>query len=188
MSEVWYDAQAAAEAADTTEVWYAAYGQTEEVLPVLLDRPVGPGALATIRNVELCVQEFKQIPPLPRNILSYSWDENFATYALRQAVGAGPADVHVKLFKLTERERRLISEEWNLAHLGWFERAGVQVQLGGGDTLYAVTDVLTHGQDVSRVVTAEIYDVPSLSDPDSLQFAANSVRKLYLDSQPYLDA
>lgn len=177
----------------SNEVLYAAYGEMEAVLPTLLDRELGLGTFALLEGVELCTQTLSDVsndaapfapaPLSPHGILSQSWDANFKTYVLRKSDNTA-SQVPVRLFGVSEEERALILNDWNLGVFGWFQDATIEAQpLSGGPKLTVVTDEIRPGQKASPLYTGKAMGSAQklLKPRRDLLAAARAVRADYLD-------
>jgi hypothetical protein len=168
------------------EVLFAAYGDIEEVLPVLLGRELAPGRFAMLHNVELCIQGLDEVPdntledapaPVsPRTVLSEHWDGTFRTYAVREA---GQLQVPAHIHNITEEEREIILAEWNLRDFGWFHDLSLEATTLEGDKLQVVTDAITVDQVAQSIPCTGDAQQPSLNGARSRE-VAGLVREDYL--------
>ena len=172
---------------------YAAYGEMEAILPILLGRELGPGRFAVLENIELCTQQLADVtdeiapdapaPLSPHKILSENWDSSFSTYVARETADTA-SQVPARIFEITEAERALILEDWNLSVFGWFDDLRVCAQpLSGGQKLQVVTDIIMPGQTVRRLYTGKAAgSLQRLLKPrGDLEAAARAVRAAYLE-------
>jgi hypothetical protein len=170
-------------------ILYGGYGANRdpEMLRAITGNPHLQGRAATFKDVELCVQNFSQIPdvvspdaPVPksaREIMHASWGDrqDFETYTIRPRAGS---TVSGNVFELTPLERALIAE-WEMIEFGWFKRMPLVAMLEDGTEITIETEGLGDNQEIARILDGTDYPT-YLIDPSDMFQMAETVRKDFL--------
>jgi hypothetical protein len=170
-------------------ILYGAYGANRErgMVRAITGNSHLIGRAATFYDVELCVQNFDQIPDIvsptapipksPKELIRASWGDgsDFETYTAQYRAGSMIAG---NIFRLTLQERALIAN-WELIEFGWYKRMNVTATLKDGTMVTVETEGLGDGQQIDRVVDGMNY--PSyLNNPTRMFEIAARVREDFL--------
>lgn len=165
---------------------YVGYGANRDLDMIRAITGQDPEVMATdvkIKDVELCVQELKQItdevspsapePISPLEIMGPAWRNKgkFETYGIRPQPGS---EVGATLFRLTKEQRAAIAE-WELVPFDWYQIMSVDVALPDGAVIQAETEGFNNNQAIDRVVDGGNY-ITYLSNQDAMLAVAEEVR------------
>lgn len=167
------------------QVLYFGYGANRD--PRMIEAITGNknlvGKPAVLKDWELCVQRFDQIPSeiipsapapfSPQDAVRRSWNEDFSTYVIRPAKGK---EVHGTMWELTPQDRELL-RDWELIDFGWYKGVSVEIETEDGK-LQVQTEVLGDGQGIDRVVDGQDYPT-FLNELTDFQRNAEQSRKEY---------
>ncbi len=174
-------------------ILYGAYGANRdpEMLKAITGNVRLVGKQATLKDVELCVQRFDQIPDIvtptapvllsPKAIMADAWGEesDFETYVIRPAKGG---EVSCCVYQLSLQERALIAE-WEMIEFGWYKSMDITAILEDGSEITVNTEGLSDGASIDRVINGKDYPT-YLNDPTDMFKVAEQARKEFLARQP----
>lgn len=113
-------------------MYYFGYGANKDI--EMLEAIIGrrpEGEKAVLKDFELCIQKWEEIPEKARETLKKHWNKDFRSYVIKPSKGK---QVSGMLWNITESEHKHI-EKWELHNI-WYEP--VKIKLNGKN---AVTEV-----------------------------------------------
>ena len=129
---------------------YGADGEPDMIRAITGRTPkvIGP---ALLRGYELRVQDLSEVTAKgtnPQKTLRDSWGDNFVSYVIVPREGSV---VSGTLFRMRLSDRHAV-DRWELVHMGWYDRAFVDVECMNGKKIHAETQVLAKGQRAAKGV------------------------------------
>src|SRR5206468_4577778 len=136
-----------------SEFFYFGYGskRSVEMMKAIIGRRPR-GLYGYLKDHQLLVQTWNEIPENVRKILGRNWDENFKAYAARPSKGHNIGGI---CWSLT-REVRSLVKNWEMVGL-WYQPAKVKVRTSLV-TVDAETEI-TNDAKLSRAVDGSTYHV-----------------------------
>lgn len=128
---------------------YFGYGanSTLEMMSAIIGR-APEGKPAVLKDYELCVQTWDELPEYVREKFKDAYESGFQTYCIRPKNGSS---VSGTLWTVTEEERKRVSN-WEF----WFERVQVRIQSENSE-ITAETEIL-NDQNIKIVIKDKIYN------------------------------
>lgn len=114
---------------------YFGYGAnaSAEMMKAIIGRKPS-GIVAQLKNYELQIQSWREIPPKVRKLLRKQWKSEFRTYCVNPRQGE---KVNGRVWLVTPKERRLISK-WEF----WYRPITVKVRVQSGKLVTAETEMV----------------------------------------------
>jgi hypothetical protein len=153
-------------------ILYFGYGANADpkMMAAIVGRDLDEGREAVLKDFELAIQSWNDIPNEIRNNLAPAWGKSFATYFIRPKNGVR---VIGRTWEIKASEISLI-DNWEMVDLGWYQKMAVKI---GSERVW--TQVMT-GFDGGEVVSGLKYP-RFLNDPVKMLVVANRLRK---DNRP----
>jgi hypothetical protein len=131
-------------------ILYFGYGANAsgEMMEAIIGRKP-KGFTAQLKDYELWIQLWQEIPSNVRNILGIDWNSDFKTYCISPQRGGL---VNGRVWLLTPKERRLVSN-WEF----WYQPIKAQARMQGGKLKTVETEMIRKRASEGKKMNGERY-------------------------------